>query len=400
MAKTLRNEKLGPRALNRALLERQLLLRRVRAPAKDVIERLVGMQAQVPTDPYIGLWTRLEGFRPDELAALITKRIAVRIALLRATVHLVTARDCLALRPILQPVLERTFAVSSPFGKRLGGLDLSALLKVGRALVDEQPRSNAELGPILARRWPDRDEESLAQAVRYLLPLVQVPPRGVWGKSGLPRHTSAEIWLGRTLARETSPDAMILRYLAAFGPATPADARTWCGLSGMREVFERLRPRLRTFQDENGRELFDVPDGALPDPDVPAPPRFLPEYDNVLLSHADRTRVIGDAKRRSLVTGESRNFATVLVDGFVAAIWRIDRKGRSATLGIQAMQPLSKGERTSVAEEGARFLAFVAPDAGSRDVELRPKPRRSTGLPAKASHPASTRPPGRDVRYI
>jgi hypothetical protein len=324
----------------------------------------------------------------------------VRIALLRATVHLVTARDCLALRPILQPVLERTFAVSSPFGKRLAGLDLSALLKVGRALVDEQPRSNAELGPMLAGRWPDRDEESLAQAVRYLLPLVQVPPRGVWGKSGLPRHTSAEIWLGRTMGRERSPDAMILRYLAAFGPATPADARTWCGLSGMREVFERLRPRLRTFKDENGRELFDVPDGALPDPDGPAPPRFLPEYDNVLLSHADRTRVIGDDKRRSLVTGESRNFATVLVDGFVGAIWRVDRKGRSATLRIQAMRPLSKGERTSVAEEGARFLAFVAPAAGSRDIELTPKPGRSTGLPAKASHPVSTRPPGRDVRYI
>ncbi|HEV8535258.1 MAG TPA: winged helix DNA-binding domain-containing protein [Candidatus Limnocylindria bacterium] len=362
---------LSRRALNRALLERQLLLRRSKLPPQAAIERLVGMQAQVPTDPYVGLWTRLEGFRHDDLATLISDRRAVRIALMRATVHLVTARDCAALRPIVQPVLERTFRSSSPFGRRLIGVDLGRLLAAGRALVDERPLTNAELRPILSKRWPKRDPESLAQAVRYLLPLVQVPPRGVWGAGGLARHTTAEAWLGRPLAGDRSPEGMALRYLAAFGPATPADARTWSGLTALRDVFERLRPRLRTFRDERGHELFDVPDGALPDPETPAPPRFLPEYDNVLLSHADRARMINEGRRRSLTGSEGVNFGTVLVDGFVGATWRVTRKsGAAAILRIQPLDALRKRDKDAVADEGERLLAFVAGDARSRRVEF------------------------------
>jgi Winged helix DNA-binding domain len=361
---------LDARALNRALLERQLLLRRSTIPAGDAIERLVGMQAQIPADPYVALWSRLEDFRTDDLAKLITDRKAVRMTLFRATIHLVTARDALGLRPMVQPALERLFHSASPFGRQLTGVDFERLLALGRTLVDEKPRTSAELRPLLHRRWPRRDQDSLAAAIGYLVPLVQVPPRGIWGASGQPRRTSVEGWLGRPLGKKREPDALILRYLAAFGPATVSDARTWSGLSALSEVFERLRPRLRTFRDDSGRELFDVPDGPLPDSATPAPPRFLPVYDNVLLSHADRTRIIraGDQKRTGYMEGV--NFGSVLIDGFVGATWSLKREANAATLRITLLDRVRKQERVAVETEGARLITFVAADARSRDVTL------------------------------
>lgn len=319
---------LDARALNRALLERQLLLRRSKKSAAGAIEWLVGMQAQIPADPYIALWTRLEDSQTDDLATLITDRKAVRMGLMRATIHLATARDALALRPVLQPALERTFHSSTPFGRQLVGVDIERLLTIGRALVDGHPRTSAELRPILHKRWPKRDRDSLVMAMSYLLPLVQVPPRGVWGASAQPRRTTLEAWLGRPLAKDRSPDAMILRYLAAFGPATAGDARTWSGLSGLSAVFERLRPRLRTFRDEHGRELLDVPDGPLPDPETPAPVRFLPVYDNIMLSHSDRARIVRPFDPKRLGYMEGMNFRSVLIDGFVGATWTLKREPR------------------------------------------------------------------------
>ena len=360
---------LSRRALNRALLERQLLLARSDMSAKRAIEHLVGMQAQVPLDPYIGLWTRLEAFRTDDLARLITERRAVRIGLMRGTVHLVTARDALGIRPVIQSLYERIFVsargdVGVPtFTSRLAGLDMKALLSAGRKLVDETPRSAAELRPLLKHRWPDRDAEALAAAVHFHLPLVQVPPRGIWGASGQARHALLQTWLGRDLAADASPDKLMLRYLRAFGPATVADARTWSRLTGLREVFERLRPRLRTFRDESGRELFDVPDGALPDPETPAPPRFLPEYDNVFLSHDDRSRIARDDFRLSRGSGIEGNFGTVLVDGFIGAIWKISRNGGEALLRIEAVAPLGRRDVDAVAAEGERLLAFTDPES-------------------------------------
>ena len=360
---------LGVKALNRALLERQLLLRRRKLSAFEAIGHLVGMQAQVPGAPYVGLWTRLEGFAADELSALISSRRTVRASMMRATIHLVTAGDFLALRPVVQPVLERDVYRNATYGKeRLAGLDVEAVLAVGRALMEERPRTAAELRRLLGPRWPERDPASLAYAVRGLLPLVHVPPRGIWGESGPVALAAAEAWLGRGLDPDPSPDEAILRYLRAFGPATVADARTWSGLGGLGEVFERLRPRLVTFRDGRGRELFDVPGAPLPDPETPAPPRFLPAFDNVLLSHADRTRIVSDEHRKRL----SRDpfMRSVLLDGFARATWKMERTRGRETLVIRPFEPLPERDRVAVAEEGDGLLSFVAPDADARDVRF------------------------------
>ena len=350
---------LGVRELNRATLARQLVLRREERPAAEVIEKLVGMQAQAPNAPYVGLWTRLVDFHPDELAELITGRRVVRTTLMRATIHLVTARDCLALRPVVQPVVERSFA-GSPFARHVAGLDQDELAGLGRTLLAERPRSRAELAPLLAQRWPDRDVDSLVYAVTYRTPLVQVPPRGVWGSTGPAAWTPVETWLGSPVGADRTPDDAVLRYLAAFGPASVMDVQAWSGLTRLKEVLERLRPGLRTFRDGNGRELFDVPDGPLPDPETPAPPRFLPEYDNVLLSHADRSRVIAEKRPVVLFPGNGAVMGNLLVDGFYRATWKIVRDKDSATLTVDPFAGLSKKDIAEVSAEGERLLAFAA----------------------------------------
>jgi hypothetical protein len=360
---------LGPRALNRALLERQLLLRRSELSAFDVIEHLVGMQAQSPLAPYVGLWTRLKGFQPEELVQLMTDREVVRIALMRNTVHLVTAEDCLMLRPLTQVIFDRALRqrLSAP---QLRGIDVDALTVTGRALVEERPRTNKELGALLREQWPDRDAASLVFAIRSQVPLVQVPPRGIWGKGGQVTCTSAEAWLGRPLHADPSPDDMVMRYLAAFGPATVNDVQQWCGLSRLREVVERLRPRLATFRDEAGNELFDLPDAPRPDPDTPAPVRFLPEYDNLFVSHADRTRVISETDLKTLRATERLVRGSVLVDGFFRGLWQIKRQRGVATLHIESYEPLPIHYRDTVVEEGMRLLTFAASKAKAREIEL------------------------------
>jgi DNA glycosylase AlkZ-like len=360
---------LGLRALNRATLERQMLLRRRNLSALDAIEHLVGMQAQAPNPPYVGLWTRIDGFSPDELSRLIEDRRAVRIALMRNTVHLVSASDCLKLRPLVQPVIDRGLRANRPEG--IQGVDTGALAVAGRALLEERPLTAKKLGELLAGQWPGRDPASLARAIRHLLPLVQVPPRGLWGKSGQTTHTTAESWLGRTLDPAYSPDEMVLRYLGAFGPASVKDAQTWSGLTRLGQVFERLRPRLLPFRDEHGRELFDLPEAPRPGPDVPSPPRFLPAFDNLILSHADRTRVVADEHRRTLASRNGMVPATFLVDGFVRGTWKTERTRRKVTLEIEPFERLSKEDTDALAEEGERLVRFVAEPEGSDDFEVR-----------------------------
>jgi hypothetical protein len=354
---------LSLRALNRALLARQMLIERRAMPAAEALEHLVGMQAQSPFPPYFGLWTRLEDFQPEELSELIESRKAVRMSLMRSTIHLVTAKDALTLRPILQSVQDRAFYVASRHGPALEGLDMAALLKLSRKLVEEKPLTFTGLGKLLEKRFPGRPVDSLGYAARNHFAMIQVPPRGIWGKSGQPAHTTIEKWLGRSIGTNTSPDAMILRYIAAFGPASVRDAQVWSGLPKLSDVFERLRPKLLPFRDETGRELFDIPEAPRPDPGTKVPVRFLPEYDNVLLSHADRTRIVSEEDRKFLFFGGGVLTSTILVDGFVHGTWKVVRKSKAATLEISPYRPLLKKDIAALTAEGKRLLAFAATEA-------------------------------------
>jgi hypothetical protein len=369
---------LSLRALNRALLDRQMLLRRTPLPedgprAKRVIEtieHLAGLQAQAPFPPYYGLWSRLAGFRPDDLAELILSRRVVRIALMRGTIHLVSARDCMLLRPLVQPVLDR--AMSTTYGRQLRGVETGALAEAGRVLVEEKPRTFGELGALLHERWPDHTPAALAQGVRALVPLVQVPPRAVWGAAGQSAHTSAESWLACQMEASPSLEDLVTRYLAGFGPATVMDMQAWSGLTRLREVVERLRPGLRTFRDERGAELFDLPDAPRPGPDTPAPVRLVAEFDNLVLSHDDRARVLSERSRKRMFTRNGIFPGTVLADGFVVGMWRLARSRGSVTLIIEMFDPVGDAERDDIIAEGEHLLAFAAPDAAARDIRFAP----------------------------
>jgi hypothetical protein len=365
---------LGKRELNRALLARQLLLDNAGRTGRgviEIVEHLVGLQAQAPFPPYYGLWSRIDGFRPDDLATLINDRGVVRIALMRGTIHLVSARDCLPLRQLVQPVLDRTFRTNH--GKRLPGVDLAMLAAAGRELVDTEPMTFSQLGDALAERWPDYPPADLAQGVRALVSLVQVPPRAVWGRAGQSLHTSAAAWLGLApgSAEAASLAGLVTRYLAAFGPATVRDVQAWSGLTGLRAVVDALRPSLVTFRDERGAELFDLPEAPRPSGEVPAPVRLVAEFDNLVLSHADRTRIISEDHRNRLYSINGIVPGTVLIDGFVAGIWRLSTARGAATLTMELWQRPSKASRAAVEVEAGRLLAFAAP-GDAHDIRFAP----------------------------
>lgn len=361
---------LSRRALNRATLDRQLLLRRSPLSAAEAIEHLGGLQAQTPHTWYVGLWTRLVDVSAEQVSDLLRDRRLVRMALMRSTIHLVTADDALALRHLFDLVVERN--MRGAFGRNLKGIDEPALLQAGRELVEEQPLTFSELGRRLAERWPDRDPASLAQAIRGLGALVQVPPRGLWRTSGKAAHTTAEHWLGRPLRTDVTVDDLVLRYLTAFGPATVKDVQNWSGLTRLNEVVKRLDDRLVTFRDEQDRVLYDLPDAPRPDPDVPAPPRFLYDFDNLLLSHADRSRFITDEYFRQGYTDDGAMPRMILLDGFTNGSWTTARARRHVTLTIQPFRRCSPAEQAALTEEGLALLAFSEPDATTSDVEFLP----------------------------
>src|SRR6267378_1372623 len=325
-------ESISERALNRALLARQLLLQRDAAPIESTLEHLVGMQAQEPLDPYLGLWSRLRGFDPNELGRLKEEREVVRTALMRSTIHLVTARDARALRPLIQPVLNRTLQGS--WGRYTKKMDLDAVAAAGRQILEREPLAFAELGAELAKRWPKRNAQALAQVVRARIALVQVPPRGVWGKRGQARHAPLESWLGDPPGPTLDVEGMVRRYLAAFGPASAQDVQAWCGLTRMNEVLERLSPELALFQGHDGTPLYDNRGGPRPNADVSAEPRFLPQYDNLFLGHRDRSRLMGDAPRRSPLP-DNAAVRHMLIDGYLAATWKVKREKRGASLAVE-----------------------------------------------------------------
>ncbi len=350
---------LSRRALGRATLARQLLLERADLGVVQAVEHVVGLQGQVPWVPYLALWNRLAGFSTDDLSRAMLDRSVVRMTLMRGTIHTVSADDARALRPWVQPMLERVFA-TTPWGKALKGYDIAPALAAAAQLTAEQPRTRAELAPLLTMQFPDFDGTDLSWAFGYLHPVVQPTPRGVWGTAGKSALTPVESWLaGVPPTAPASPAAIVRRFLTAFGPATVADVTTWSGVSRLREAVESLD--LRRFRTEEGAELFDVPDGLLPDPDTPAPVRFAPEYENAQLAYDDRSRVIADADHEMLSGGPGGHIGTVLVDGMVRATWAVTGHDEASRLTIRRSGKLTREEQREVESEGRRLLGFVRP---------------------------------------
>ena len=358
------------RELNRATLARQMLLEREEIPVPGAVERLVGLQAQVPNPPYIGLWTRLRDFRREYLTAAMGRREVIRAPLMRSTLHLMTAGDYLLLRPSLQPALTR--ALGSFFGKQVRDLDVDRLVAAARRYLEERPRTFAELREALSDLEPDRDPAAVAYAVRTYIPLVQVPPGGTWGSGGSPAYALAESWLDGPISGAEGPRGLVLRYLAAFGPATVKDVQAWSGMVRLKEPVEELKQELQTYRDERGNELLDLPGMDLPEglADLPAPVRFVPEYDNLILSHADRTRVISEEYRGLVFLSAGRVRATILVDGFVRGSWKVEKASGKAKLLIEPFEPLSREDRAALAEEGERLVSFGGEDEEEFEVRF------------------------------
>jgi Winged helix DNA-binding domain len=362
-------DRLDRRRLNRATLARQLLLERAELTTLDAVEHLVGLQAQAPQSIYVSLWSRLARFDPVAAGEALERRDLVRTHAMRATVHLFSRTDALRLRALMQPMLDSRFR-SAGFPRDLPGVDLDALRRVAREVATPEPLTRVQLGRRLAETFPGVSDTALAYAATYLEPLVQVPPRGVWRRRGAVHWQTYRGWLGVDAGPAARIEDVLLRYLAAFGPAGVADMRIWSGLPGLREVVDRLRPRLRVFLDESGQELVDLPDAPRPEPDVPAPVRFLPEYDNVLLSHADRTRVIPDRRAVPLPPGEGARVGTVLVDGVFRATWRLLSSAERTVIHVDAEPRLSAPEADAVVDEARRLAGFLRPAEIPTDIVL------------------------------
>jgi hypothetical protein len=345
---------LTTRALNRATLARQLLLERHAIGPDKAIERLAGMQAQDPGPPYMGLWSRLEGFQPDDLAELIEARKVIRATSMRGTLHLHTAKDLLALRATITPAIEA--GILGVARVRAAHIDLPDLVEEGRELFDKHGTLTAkQMRDALEKAHPHADIRALAAIVRTHLALVRVPDGGRWGFTPKAPFTPAEAWLGKAAAKRANGPRLVKTYLSAFGPASVDDAEAWLGARGLAPAFEKLD--LKRFEDEKGRELFDLPDAPRPPEDSPAPVRFVPEFDNLVLAHKDRTRVISDAHRKNLTSKNLRVRATVLVDGRVAAFWKVEKKTKVV---VEPLAKLKKAQREEIDAERASLEAFLA----------------------------------------
>ena len=359
---------LSARALNRALLARQMLLDREKISATKAIERLVALQAQVARPPFVGLWTRVQDFKRKELSDAFHKRRVVRVTSMRATLHVMTAADYIALRGVLQPMLTRGMA--SILRGRGAELDVDAVQEIGRAFFSKSATTFDALRIHLKAKFPKADERAMAYAIRTHVPLVQVPTsEAQWAFPAAADFALADGWLSEPVSTAPIPAKdLVLRYLAAFGPATPADAQAWSGLTGLREVFEELRPKLVTFQDGRNRELFDLPGAPRPDEDVEVPIRFIPDFDNLVLSHDDRSRVIADAHRPRVTLKNLQVRATFLVDGMVAGTWKSERKRKAAVLVIEPFGAVAKRTRAEIEREGEELLSFLEEDATEREI--------------------------------
>ncbi len=360
---------LSLRALNRATLARQLLLERAEIPVEAAVSRLAGMQAQIPRPPYLGLWTRLAAFERGALSTALHDRRIVRATAFRATLHLLTAEDLLLFRGALQPMLSR--GMQSILRNRTESFEMEALLAEARAFFGQKPATFDAARTHLAGRFPVADERAMGYAVRTHLPLIQVPDASSWGFPAAAAFALAEQWLGRPVPEGATGLAdLVRRYLSAFGPASVTDAQVWSGLGGLRTTFEALRGELLTFRDPRGRELFDLPGAARPDEATPAPVRFLPEYDNLVLGHDDRSRIVAEEYRPRLVTRNLQVPGTFLVDGFVAGTWKIERAKKTVTLALAPFGKLLKRDLRALEQEGDALLSFAEPQSAGRAVAV------------------------------
>lgn len=371
---------LSVRALNRATLARQHLLAASTLGTAAMVTHLNGIQTQAPQAPYLALWSRIEAFQPADLSAGLLDRSFVRIVTMRGTVHLHTAADALTMRALVQPAIARRLTGMADYRRMAEQVDPESVLAWGREQVEREPATLAALRPSLKARWPDLDPQLATRLLNYVLPMVQVPPRGLWGASGQPVLTTLEAWTGSAMPAEPDIDAIVLRYLAAYGPASVLDVQTWSGLTRLGAVFARLRERLVVFRDEGGRELFDLPDAPRPDEDVPAPVRILAPFDNILIGYKDRTRIMPPGHQPLIFTQNGLVRPTVLVDGFAAGIAAITRTKSDAILSIDLFHDVPPALREEIEAEGLRLLAFAEPDATAATVEL------STGQSDAASN--------------
>jgi len=358
---------LSRRALNRATLERQLLLRRAKMSAFDAVEHLAGLQAQAPFPPYFGLWSRLEGFRPSELVELLETRRVVRIALMRGTVHLVTAADALAWRPVVQGIYDRDLKQNTLHAHELAALDHDEVAEAARKLLLRGPMPGNALGAELAARWPDVPKASLTHLARGRLPLVQTPPRAIWGKAGQTTYACLDDWVGAPLS-PPSPASLISRYLRAFGPATVADVQTWAGITRLGEVAAGMD--LRRYRGPDGRELLDLPELTVPDEDVPAPPRLLGPFDQTILSYADRTRVISDAYRKRVISHNGLVKGTLLAGGQVCGFWEIKAAKKAAVIELSPFDKLPKRDLAALEKSAAELVEWAEAAAETHEVRV------------------------------
>lgn len=329
----------------------------------------MGLQAQVPRPPFIGLWSRLRDFERDELRRLLHTRQVVRATTMRGTLHLMATDDYLAHRGTLQAMLSR--GVAAILRGRSTPPDEARFAKVGREFFGKTPATFDALRNFLAAEDRQSDVRGTAYGIRCHVPLVQVPTDAPWCYAASAEFLLADTYLKRKVPMTPgSLKSLVRRYLAAVGPATPADAQSWSGLQGLRDIFEALRPSLVAFRDERGRELFDVSDAPLPSGDVVAPVRYVPEYDNLVLGHDDRSRIVSDKHRHRLVTKNLQVRATFLIDGFVAGSWKIERKKQVATLVLAPFVPLNKKVIAELEAEGMELLAFAEGDATATGVRF------------------------------
>lgn len=361
---------LSARELNRALLARQGLLKRRRIGIAEAIHACGGLQSQEPKDPHVALWSRVSGFRGEQLHAAAQRREIVRGSYLRSTIHTVASNDYRVFRPLLQAVIDRELETAH-WRSISGGFEGGQVEPLARALMATAPMSAQALGEALLPHFPNAQKAGLGHWVRTRLPLAVVPSDDRWGYPRPPRFVPAEQWLQQALVPASLAE-LLLHGIAAIGPASSADLRSWSGLRGIKPVLESLRPQLQVFHDESGRELLDLADAPRPRANTPAPVRFLPEYDNVFLSHDERSRILPPEHGRHFTLAKNgRRLRAVLVDGFVRAGWsHACDKGR-ASIEVRSFERFDAATREQLENEADSLLHFLEPDADHHAVVLK-----------------------------